>query len=85
MEEWGHNKAFCYRFLRKTHQAWKAGKCFIERKWFGKVWIAKTYLYPSRVQVSESEDILCNHVMTSEDEDEIEEDLKIALTANEQI
>ena len=80
----GHKKAFCYRFPRKTHQAWKAGKCFIERKWFGKVSIAKTDLYPSWVQVFKSEDILCNHVMISEDEDAIEEDLKIALTANEQ-
>lgn len=80
----GHKKAFCYRFTRKIHQAWKAGKCFIERRWFGKVWTAKDDFYPRSSKVDESEEIVCNHVMIDTEEDEINNEPELALMVNEQ-
>lgn len=80
----GHKKEFCYRFLRKIHQDWKAGKGFIERRWFGKVWIAKEDLYPHQSEANESEEIMCNHVVFDNIDDEMDNKEEVALVANEQ-
>lgn len=84
MVKWEIKRAFCYRFLSKIHQAWKDGKCFIERKWFGKVWIAKEDLYPRQSGTDASEDIMCNHVMLDDCDDEMDNEEEMALMVNEQ-
>lgn len=79
-----YKKAFCYRFLRKIYQAWKAEKCFIERRWFGKVWTAKEDLYPCQSGVNASEEIMCNHVVFDDYDDEMDNEEDMVLMVNEQ-
>lgn len=50
----GHRKETCRQWNWKIIQAWRAGKCYLEKHEFGKVWIPKSDIYSTHVQPKRS-------------------------------
>lgn len=83
-EDWDIGRHFVISFSEKFVKHGRLESFFLEKKWFGRMWIAKKDLYPSQDQVPELKNILCNHVMFDNDENETEENIVSTYFANEQ-